>query len=165
VTHRAILTNAFSRERFKRIIDQAPAGYVAEVKEPTRTLDQNNKLWAMLTDVSVAMPLGRRHTPDDWKAIFMSSASREQVSARDPQRHRNAFQRRRAQLAWRVGRHGYSATAGSRGAERQMGREEKRLYTVGPFWLARREQSPFFRSAGMTSEQRSLAAKALVAGR
>lgn len=24
-----------------------------------------------------------------------------------------------------------------------MGREEKRLYTVGPFWLARREQSPF----------------------
>jgi integrase len=25
-----------------------------------------------------------------------------------------------------------------------MGREEKRLYTVGPFWLARREQSPFY---------------------
>jgi integrase len=25
-----------------------------------------------------------------------------------------------------------------------MGREEKRLYTVGPFWLAQREQSPFF---------------------
>jgi hypothetical protein len=24
-----------------------------------------------------------------------------------------------------------------------MGREEKRLYTVGPFWLAQREQSPF----------------------
>ena len=25
-----------------------------------------------------------------------------------------------------------------------MGREEKRLYTVGPFWLAQREQSPFY---------------------
>jgi integrase len=25
-----------------------------------------------------------------------------------------------------------------------MGRQEQRLYTVGPFWLARREQSPFF---------------------
>src|SRR5438128_572832 len=24
-----------------------------------------------------------------------------------------------------------------------MGRAEQRLYTVGPFWLARREQSPF----------------------
>jgi hypothetical protein len=69
VTHRVILTNAFSRERFKRIVDKAPDGYVAEVREPKRTLDQNNKLWAMLTDVSVAMPMGRRHTPDDWKAI------------------------------------------------------------------------------------------------
>jgi hypothetical protein len=25
-----------------------------------------------------------------------------------------------------------------------MGRQEQRLYTVGRFWLARREQSPFF---------------------
>lgn len=77
MTHKAILSNAFSRERFKRIVDQAPAGYVAEVREPKRTLDQNNKLWAMLTDVSVAMPLGRRHTPDDWKAIAMNACSWE----------------------------------------------------------------------------------------
>jgi hypothetical protein len=47
------------------------------VREPKRTLDQNNKLWAMLTDVSVAMPLGRRHTPDDWKAIFMNACGWE----------------------------------------------------------------------------------------
>jgi hypothetical protein len=77
VTHKAVLTNAFSRERFKRIVDQAPAGYIAIVEEPKRTLDQNNKLWAMLTDVSVAMPLGRRHTPDDWKAIFMNACGWE----------------------------------------------------------------------------------------
>jgi hypothetical protein len=77
MTHRAVLTNEFSRERFKRIVDQAPPGYVAEVREPKRTLDQNNKLWAMLTDVSVAMPLGRRHTPDDWKAIFMNACGWE----------------------------------------------------------------------------------------
>lgn len=77
MTHKAVLTNAFSRERFKRIVDQAPAGYVATVKEPTRTLDQNDKMWAMLTDISVAMPLGRRHTPDDWKAIAMNACSWE----------------------------------------------------------------------------------------
>jgi hypothetical protein len=71
--HKAVLTNEFSRERFKRIVDKAPAGYVAEVREPKRTLDQNDKMWAMLTDISVAMPLGRRHTPDDWKAIFMNA--------------------------------------------------------------------------------------------
>jgi hypothetical protein len=34
--------------------------------------------------------------------------SREQVSAGDPQRHRDTFLGRRAPLAWRVGRHGYS---------------------------------------------------------
>jgi hypothetical protein len=77
VTHRVILNNEFSRRRAANIIWQAPDGYVAEVKEPKRTLDQNNKLWAMLTDVSVATPLGRRHTPDDWKAIFMNACGWE----------------------------------------------------------------------------------------
>jgi hypothetical protein len=33
--HKAILTNGFSRERFKKIVDQAPAGYVAEVANPS----------------------------------------------------------------------------------------------------------------------------------
>jgi hypothetical protein len=75
--HKAILTNEFSRERFKRIVDQAPKGYVAEVREPKRTLDQNDKMWAMLTDISVSMPLGRRHTPDDWKAIGMNACGWE----------------------------------------------------------------------------------------
>ena len=75
--HKAVLTNAFSRERFKRIVDKAPDGYIGEVREPSRTLDQNDKMWAMLTDISVAMPMGRRHTPDDWKAIAMNACSWE----------------------------------------------------------------------------------------
>jgi hypothetical protein len=71
--------------------------------------------------------------------------SRQQVPAGDPQRHwQHALQRRRAAPAWRVGRDGYSIAAGSRGLRRQMGRQEQRLYTVGRFWLAQREQSPFF---------------------
>jgi hypothetical protein len=53
MTHKAVLTNAFSRERFKRIVDQAPAGYIAIVEEPKRTLDQNSRL---------AAPDGRRST-------------------------------------------------------------------------------------------------------
>jgi hypothetical protein len=36
------------------------------------------------------------------------------------------------------------AESPQRGARKQMGREEKRLFTVGPFWLAQREQSPFY---------------------
>jgi hypothetical protein len=75
--HKAVLTNEFSRERFKRIVDKAPAGYVAEVREPKRTLAQNDRLWAMLTDVALSKPLGRMHTPEEWKCIFMSACGWE----------------------------------------------------------------------------------------
>lgn len=77
MTHRTILTGDYTRQRAKHLIDKAPPGYVAEVREPRRTLDQNDKMWAMLTDISVSMPLGRRHTPDDWKAIAMNACSWE----------------------------------------------------------------------------------------
>ena len=60
-----------------KLIEQAPDGYVVTIKEPTRSLDQNARLWAMLTDISKAMPDGRRHTPEDWKAIFMNAAGWE----------------------------------------------------------------------------------------
>lgn len=71
--HKTVLGSAFSRERFKKIVDQAPAGYVAEVREPKRTLEQNDRLWALLTDVSVAKPQGRMMTPDEWKCVFMAA--------------------------------------------------------------------------------------------
>lgn len=75
--HKVVLNSRFARERACALVHKAPEGYVASVAEPTRTLDQNNKLWAMLTDVSAAMPLGRRHTPDDWKCIFMHACGWE----------------------------------------------------------------------------------------
>lgn len=77
MTHKIVLGSGFSRDRAKLLIEKAPKGYVAEVKEPKRTLEQSDKMWAMLTDISVSMPLGRRHTPDDWKAIFMNACGWE----------------------------------------------------------------------------------------
>lgn len=77
MTHKVILGNEYTRARAKAIIDKAPAGYVATVAEPKRTLDQNDLMWSLLTDISVAMPLGRRHTPDDWKAIAMNACGWE----------------------------------------------------------------------------------------
>ena len=65
------------RARAHRLVANAPAGYVMRIEPPKRTLDQNNKLWAMLTDISVAKPEGRKHTPDDWKAIFMNACGWE----------------------------------------------------------------------------------------
>ena len=60
------------------LIDKAPAGYVMEVREPRRTGEQNDKMWAMLTDISVAMPEGRKMIPDEWKAVFMQACGWEQ---------------------------------------------------------------------------------------
>lgn len=77
MSHRIILSSKFQRERAKSLIDKAPPGFVAEVREPRRTNEQNDKLWAMLTDISHAKPMGRRHTPDDWKAIAMNACGWE----------------------------------------------------------------------------------------
>jgi hypothetical protein len=56
-----------------RVILSAPRGAVLTVSAPRRSIDQNAKLWAMLSDVSRAKPDGRSHTPDVWKALFMSA--------------------------------------------------------------------------------------------
>ena len=77
MSHKIVLDSAFSRERVKKIVDHAPAGYVATIAAPKRTLEQNDKLWAMLTDIALSKPMGRRHTPDDWKAIAMNACSWE----------------------------------------------------------------------------------------
>ena len=55
----------------KRKIDEAPADYVVVIKEPTRSDDQNSKLWPMLQDVSRQVVwYGRKLTTHDWKNIF-----------------------------------------------------------------------------------------------
>ena len=77
MSHRIILSSKFQRERAARLCMTAPDGFIAEVREPRRTMEQNDKLWSMLTDVSHAKPLGRRMTPDDWKCVFMSACGWE----------------------------------------------------------------------------------------
>lgn len=66
------------RETAHRIIDAAPRGSVVTVKPPRRTVDQNSKLWAMLTDISVAKPEGRELTPDVWKSLFLHALDHAQ---------------------------------------------------------------------------------------
>lgn len=66
-----ILHGKSQRDFAKRLIDLAPIDAVVKVTEARRTLDQNSKLWAMLSDVSRAKPNGRCQTPEVWKALFM----------------------------------------------------------------------------------------------
>jgi hypothetical protein len=77
VTHKAILTTRFSRERFKRIVDQAPDGYVAEVRELTRSDVQNRKLHAMIEDLRQQIPGGEQFSKEDWKLRLMHALRNE----------------------------------------------------------------------------------------
>ena len=60
------------------VIQKAPPGTRVEIKGAKRTLPQNDRMWAMLTDVSrQAQHHGQRYTADQWKVIFMHAAGRE----------------------------------------------------------------------------------------
>jgi hypothetical protein len=72
--HLVILHSRYDRERAARAIAAAPAGSVVEVRAPKRTSDQNSLLWAMISQISMAKPQGRHHTPEVWKALFMHAA-------------------------------------------------------------------------------------------
>lgn len=41
------------------------------VSRPTRSDEQNDKMWAMLGDLARAKPEGRNWTPETWKCAFM----------------------------------------------------------------------------------------------
>lgn len=71
------LVNATVRQNAMQAVSDAPEGMIVAISEPTRSSIANAKLWAMLADISKAMPMGRRHTPDDWKAIMMSACGWE----------------------------------------------------------------------------------------
>jgi len=66
-----ILRGPSQRAFAASLIAKAPDDAVVEVRPPTRNRDQNARMWAMISDVSRAMPDGRRHTPDVWKCLFM----------------------------------------------------------------------------------------------
>ncbi len=77
MSHRTILRDQWTRERAKALIDKAPDGYVATLAEPKRTNLQSDKMWAMLTDLSLAKPEGRRLIPEDWKVLMMHACGWE----------------------------------------------------------------------------------------
>lgn len=75
--HLVILSSARNRERARRMVAGAPDNALMVIKPPKRTIPQNDKLWAMLSDVSRAKPGGRTHPPETWKALFMHALKHE----------------------------------------------------------------------------------------
>lgn len=68
---RFVLVNQRVRENAYRAIARAPDSYVVTIAEPKRSGEQNNLLWALLTEIAQAKPEGRQWTPETWKCAFM----------------------------------------------------------------------------------------------
>lgn len=73
-----ILRNVADRDKAAAWCRNAPAGTRVEWKQVRRSLPQNDRMWAMLTDISRQAKLhGLRLTPDDWKLVFLDALNRE----------------------------------------------------------------------------------------
>ena len=77
MNNRVILRNEKLRKLACGMIKSAAPDSVVQIYSPKRTIPQNDLLWSILTEVSQAKPLGKEHTPDIWKLLFMSAAGHE----------------------------------------------------------------------------------------
>lgn len=72
------LSGRADRERAAHWVDKMPTGTRVLFKESKRTVAQNDKMWAALTDVATQVEWhGQKLTPDDWKLLFLDALTRE----------------------------------------------------------------------------------------
>lgn len=73
-----ILNNRADREKVCRWARGVAPGTRVEFKEVKRSLPQNDRMWAMLTEFSQQVEQsGRKFTPDQWKVIFLHALGQE----------------------------------------------------------------------------------------
>jgi hypothetical protein len=73
-----VLHSQIEKARARAWIDQAAWGTRVTFAGPKRTLPQNERMWAMLTDVARQVKWhGQKLSPDDWKVVFMSALKAE----------------------------------------------------------------------------------------
>lgn len=69
-----IISNEHQRQRAMQFLQTCPLGTVLTAKPSLRTIPQNDKMWAELSEVAAAKPEGRSHPPHVWKALAMDMA-------------------------------------------------------------------------------------------
>ena len=73
-----IITSDRERQKAASWVMNAPWNTRIDFKAPKRTLPQNDRMWAMLTDVAQQVLWhGLRLTPDYWKLVFLDALKRE----------------------------------------------------------------------------------------
>lgn len=69
-----------ARRRAVEAVRTAPNGYGVTVQPRTRTLDQNAKLWACLSEIAGSVEwYGRYLSAEEWKHIFSAALKKSEV--------------------------------------------------------------------------------------
>lgn len=73
-----VLHNDAMRAKAIDWIRRAPAETRVEFKGPKRTIPQNDRMWAMLTELSTQLLWhGQRLSTEDWKQVMLASLKQE----------------------------------------------------------------------------------------
>ena len=73
-----VLWNAADRAKVARWAAKAPPGTRVEFKATKRSIPQNDRLWAFLTEISAQRDWhGVKLSADDWKLLFLDALKRE----------------------------------------------------------------------------------------
>ena len=73
-----IVRGRHDRDKAARWAHAIPDGSRIEFKPPKRSLPQNDRMWAMLTDIALHMKAnGKDYSTDQWKVIFLHAIGRE----------------------------------------------------------------------------------------
>lgn len=73
-----VLHTDFIRAKAKEWVDGAERDTRLSFQDPKRTLPQNNKFWAMLTEIAEQKEhFGRKYDTETWKALLMQAWGRE----------------------------------------------------------------------------------------
>ena len=65
------------RKRAHRWIEKAPPRTIVEFRESLRSVDQNARMWSMLTDLSKQLLWhGQKLSAEDWKLVAMAGLKR-----------------------------------------------------------------------------------------
>lgn len=73
-----VINGDHERQRAAHWAAKVPVGTRIDFKAPKRSIPQNDRMWAMLTDIAMQLPWhGLKLSADDWKLIFLDSLKRE----------------------------------------------------------------------------------------
>lgn len=74
------ITGEVARKAICRHVLTADEGYIVTIAEPSRNLEQNAKMWAMLADLSAQTDWhGNKLNPEEWKDLLSAGLVQSKV--------------------------------------------------------------------------------------